>query len=474
MPRQIPTQAKQQGVAALTVTILLTLIATVAAVYASKSSLITQKAAENGYQNVLAMQAAELGATAVTKQIEADLTALAAAPAPPSPQPATNILIKSLGSGGGGATGCALSGGAMSSPYEFKADYAGTDPKEFDSTKYVQATIDPVSAVTNVTQGAGWRAQAKIADGYLYIKAEGCVGNTAASPDICAAESLAKATVRRTIKLTGSIAPSNNALNIRRYMDTNSTFNLSTSSRVSTSAPSCGVLMGDGGKTTACTENESGANQTGCLVIGASINSTGNPIGKKDPALSLMSPEDYFKSFSGGLSKAQIKALSTTVTTQTELTNVPASQKFIWWEGNTTGFTAPAGKYIVINGNVTGTIAAQNGSFVYIAGNVLQNGAINIQGSAAVEGIWDRIPGVPYEDPTKLGEKPPVMITPADAYYESAGVTRGPNSKTDGVNPATRDTLAGTGNLTISYEKTSFDLPPSGGLISPTGSWIDF
>ncbi|QZA76445.1 pilus assembly PilX N-terminal domain-containing protein [Deefgea tanakiae] len=440
----------QRGVAALIVTIMLGLIATLGAFYAQRSSDLTQKSSSNSYQNVAALQAAESGADAFIQLIQADLATLATAAPPPATQPATNILVKTWGAGGA-TTSCALSGGTLNVPYEFKASLKGTDPKEFDSAKYVQNIVAPVATISGVAQGIGWRAQAKIANGYLYIKSEGCVGNTGTVGDgnVCADTSLATAVVRRSIKMNGSIAPSNNALTIRKHIDTRTTLNIS---KKSTSvAPACGVMYGDGGAGGTCNP---ATDAKGCLSLLAFPSFT--DVGKKaelDATVMALNDENYFKSFSGNLSTAEFKAMSgTPVTNCTQAAAVPASQKFIWWEGNLSAVcTFPVGKFIVINGDVTSPMTAQGESFVYVTGNVYQNGAMTIEGSAAVAGIWDVGP---------LGVDPAISGHP------------GLNGKTDALG-ALAHTHTSAGSLTISYVKTSFDLPTSS-VTTTTGSWIDF
>lgn len=231
MPRQIPTQANQQGVAALTVTILLTLIATVAAVYASKSSLITQKAAENSYQNVIAAQAAENGMNAYIEQLRLDMIELA------KPTPGNTVLLKKANPPTSGATGCGLTGSAIAT-YELK-----------NPTEYLTAIISEVVAVGNVDQQSAYRVNAQFAaNGTLNITSEGCTGNPSddTGQAICSNSNLPKAILRKNIKTATSIDPGNNTLTVKGHMDSRTTLNISPID--TNKPPSCGVLYGDGGR----------------------------------------------------------------------------------------------------------------------------------------------------------------------------------------------------------------------------------
>ena len=446
MPRYLNRISKQQGIAALVVTLLITLIATVATVYASRNSLISQKASDNSYQATVAAQAAENGMNDFIIQIQADMTELAKS----TPNNALIKILKKAAPPAAAAAGCALSGSATSQ-YELK-----------NPTQYFTGSITPVNAISGVDQKSAYRVNAEFAaDGTLNIKSEGCVGNADTGANICSNDELAKSTLRKSIKTSTAIDPGNNAITLKNNIDARSTLNISAFD--TTKKPSCGVMYGSGGQS-ACTPSQ--ANQY-CLSMASSTMSDTQTTSAKNTNLSTMNNDDYFKSFFGGMSKTEVKAEATkngSVLAGCPGGSISTGKKIIWIEGDVSGSCTfnDSDAFVIVNGNVTGQVAALSGAFIY-ANNVFQNGAINVVGSVAVEGTWD-VAG--------LGSTIPVGSLGAGRPFTAIV-----NNIDDGINPdhaaQAYDGTAG-GALTISYKKIRYESPPESGTSTRTGSWIDF
>ncbi|MBM5575156.1 pilus assembly PilX N-terminal domain-containing protein [Deefgea sp. CFH1-16] len=71
---------KQNGVVALTTTIIILFIATLGVLYANKASFLFQKKSNNNYQYDMALQAAEYGITEIMPILANDMALLKANP----------------------------------------------------------------------------------------------------------------------------------------------------------------------------------------------------------------------------------------------------------------------------------------------------------------------------------------------------------------------------------------------------------
>ncbi|MBM5575155.1 hypothetical protein [Deefgea sp. CFH1-16] len=172
----------------------------------------------------------------------------------------------------------------------------------------------------------------QINSGKITAVSTGCAGNTIANGDnaICSETGNSNAIVRRVIDLGASLTPASSGISSRGYIDTDVSTTVDLNSGRTTKA-NCGILFGSGGKDaidspdncdptinistgkadkwrpendpTYClssTKGKTGADKT--TFDGANAST------KIDSALAGQSGDEFFASYFGGLSKAEVKA----------------------------------------------------------------------------------------------------------------------------------------------------------------------
>lgn len=199
-------------------------------------------------------------------------------------------------------------------------------------------------------------------------------------------------------------------------------------------------------------------------VANTDISSITNKAGK-DSTLATMTNENYFKSFFGGMTKAEVKLEAQK--NGVVLNSCPTSatgKKIIWIEGDLSGNCAISDSdvFVVINGNVNGAVTALSGAFIY-ANNLLQSGSMNVVGSVAIEGVIDAAVG----NTISAGS-----LTGVNAGRPFSDMV---NNKNDFEASGDQQVYGSAlGSLTMSYKKIRYDSPPGAGNSTRTGSWIDF
>ncbi|WP_148715143.1 pilus assembly PilX family protein [Chitinolyticbacter meiyuanensis] len=411
--------ARQNGAAALFVTLILVAIATIATMYANRSAYLFQKSSVNQYQYNMALGAAEAGMNAFIAQLEADLQQIET-----STTPATTLIQSSSG---GSSSSCAP--GSASSSFAFKNSYAATNDQVFDSDKYYTGLYSLVgTAISGVNPGLGYRVQARFDGGVLSVISEGCAGNTETGNNICSGD-VARAKVRRQLKVTGGFAIGDTAITVGNYADAWGAAHIT--ANAGRPLPSCSVLYGDS------------------YAYGGSQNyqcKTGACPPEKNTALST----NLFSSLFNGQTKQQIKQ----VAGSNVFTGCPPatsySNKVVWIEGDLSSSCAISGTdmVIVINGAIRGQLQTTGSSFVY-TNNVYGTGSFDITGSIAIEDSWDVAP---------LGQI----------------ISGSANGKMDSNDPFKAPTHAFSGTQKITYEKVG---PPDSlkkKINSDSKSWVDF
>lgn len=440
---------KQQGIAALSVTLLLVFIATVAALYANRNSFILQKTSVNYYQQAKALEAAEAGANEFVNRIIQDMDILS--DADPTNDNTTVILTNTLPTGGT----CAGQLGAV--PYAFRAAYVdSSNPLVFANGRYFSNRVDWISTPAGTTADQAYRVRASLQNGRIDMISEGCADDAVANPSItapsCSNSDQPKATVRRSIAVTGGVTIGGSALLVKTYMDARGSITIDKPDP-SKPDPQCAILSGE--------SYSFGGVQQFWGVPTAQLNS-----------LATMSENDFFKSVFGGTSIEDMRVeaqcdncgtggadTSLYITDGSCPASIPSSVKLIWYEGDITvacNFAAKApgqNLNVIVNGNVK-----QNANItmdgLFYAKNVYQNGQVKVQGQAAIAGHWDiAAPGTTLTN--YIGQ--PVV-----------------NGKTDATNPALSTTHSGLGSVHVTFDRSKITPPKDPSTTVSSSSWIDF
>ncbi|XZG71535.1 hypothetical protein ACTSKR_06660 [Chitinibacteraceae bacterium HSL-7] len=434
----------QQGVAALLVTVLIALVAMIAGVYTSRSTVAANQGVSNDYRQMQSRVAAEEGLDAFLKQINADLAILDANPM------ATNTVI--LESATPAASGSCAPGSAAL-PYQFRPNYTqGTNRLVFANNKYFTGNATGVSSVAGADRKGAWRVQAQISGNQILIAGEGCTGNTQSAHLTCTDGSSKLpdlALVRRKIKLSGTVSLGDSALTVGNYFD--SSVSLDVTRAVPTDPlPACAVTYGDS------------YSMTGSPALSCQSGSC-TPL--QNPGLKNQLFEQVF-----GASKAEIAAHADRTLSGCSGSTVPvAANEVIWINGdvNNCTFSGSSQAVIIVNGNVTGSLAATG---LVFANNVYQNGALTVTGSAIVENAWDWGPA--GELKTKDWWEYP------NHKDDASGATFNDGLDSAVYGPAIPNTLDQThtarGSIKINYKRFPFKSPIPPTSNSVVASWVDF
>ena len=420
MKKTYLTLNRQQGIAALLVTVMIALIATTATIYANRGSLLLQKSANNNYQNAISIQAAEEGANVFIQQIEADLAAIAGGAT-------TGIILKKT-TVTSTATSCAPTlGGSL--PYEFTATYIDSNPKEFGLTKFYTppaGTFGLINSISGINIEPSYRIQAKISGNKINLTSEGYT------------ESNTKAKIRKSIAFNGTLSIGSSALTVGGWYDALGAATVKYNAGIGPYAK-CAVLVGESFSSASPTdyfcENPTNSDTSiSCNpTVQTGIQSTlfKNTFGKDKPTLKAsLPPAQVFAVCAGG-------------------TIAAPPNKIIWIDGSITNCTITGINVVVIvDGAVTGAMTMDG--FLYV-NDYYPTGSSTITGSMVVENGYDK------------GPQGAIYGTPPSA-----------NGKTDATNPWKAHTHSANVTTEIIYKPYSGD----GGLVpeisSISSSWIDY
>lgn len=432
----------QQGVAALIVTLLISLIATVATVYTSKNSLLTQKGSSNNAQNMMAMQAAEEGIQTFVQQIRDDLAAIEDGAATgvvlmPDPDPTAS-------------TSCDPGGAAL--PFMFTATYhkgtTGTDKLVFKDDKFFDrpaAQSEMVRVVAETNLGLNYRVKAIMVGRDMFISSTGLAAGGS------------EATVRKQITLNGGMSLGDSAMTVGGYFD------MALAAHITANAGSalakCSVNYGDSYAITG-TENYK------CFKEG-DANGQNCPASQSDKVKTGLFESVFSKS------KAELKASlppsQILASCNGPIAGIP--NKYLWIEGDATNCVVSGENSIVIvNGNIIGGIKLVDKVGVGGAIEYKADGVVYAK-NAYLDGETDVTGSIYIENAVDVAE----LGTPITHIGGGLAGTTTPNTKLDGQDADRSFTHSGQGSLKITYKKYSGSDPdPDKTATSINSSWIDF
>nr|WP_314899498.1 pilus assembly PilX N-terminal domain-containing protein [uncultured Deefgea sp.] len=478
---------QQKGVAALFVTIMILLIATLGSLYASRNSYIAQKNATSLYQYDAALQAAEAGIVDLVPIIKNDLKILSTGVG------TTTLLDKAPAVA---ATSCNPDPSAGGS-YTLKKTFLAKNITLINSTR-----------AGNNEPGLAYRIGLNITGSTLTATSVGCTSNsvTGTGSNVCSNSGTSKALVRNRIELGGSVTPPASALATRGHIDSKVSLVIQYPNAIKAM---CGVLYGDGGSSSPqcdptnalynpandpdnkfclnftkpkCASNACGE---GMYIPDAG---TGTNFTKKDTTLFTMTADDFFKANMGNRSREEMKSIAKSsgsfVDASGGCTQIAAAivaaktsaTPLLWIEGDLTCATTatfPRDTSVIVNGNITSALNINN-AFIYVK-NVFQLGSINVtDGSVVVEDVWDALP---LGDIVNIPLEPNLTVPNTDPLWNTYNYRNSRNDALWGKPPDTYENMktkmSANGALNITYKAIKPELPPSAEN-GASGKWIDY
>ncbi|MEN9657004.1 MAG: hypothetical protein RL571_469 [Pseudomonadota bacterium] len=434
--------AAEKGVAALAVTLILTLIATLFVLSTNKNSYLFQKTSVNHYQQTQAFEAAEAGAQATLLQMRKDLEAINANPNYDGvilKKSKSNLAVPS-------ANNCGWDDVSNNGDsYEYSEQF------KISNQVFSNKTISLFQKLDNQTINAdntAWRSTVDLANGI--VSSEGCVDVSTPRGPFCAdiANDQTAAVVRRGFDLphTARFNPKKIALTVKGHVDMSGSISLDPNS--GQPKPACNVSTGGD------------FDYWGAPLSPDSINNT--PLAKLSHlalfnAFFGMSPADF---------KAQASLYHPPLGSDT-VTECPKATGLIWINGN---FTPPAGceigssyprfapAIVIVGGNAANALTANGPGGNTISNSTLINGmlythhfngSLHVLGAMVVNGDIDGVKNEVFDSRS------------GDCLYGACAHKPGSGSQ---------------GSINVAYDERMFIGANSGGNLSGNklGSWHDF
>ncbi|STQ90521.1 pilus assembly PilX family protein [Iodobacter fluviatilis] len=437
------TPIYQQGIAALAVTLILTLIATIFVLSANKNSYIFQKASVNHYQQTQAFEAAEAGAQATLLQMRRDIEAINANPN------YDGIILKKIQSAPPPAPGTNNCGWdtviVNSDSYDYSEQFKKNN---YLFSKKTVSLFQKIGSLEINADNTAWRSSVDLKNGI--VSSEGCADESSDQSPFCAdaRSDQTAAVVRRgfDIPRKAEFNPKKIALTIKGYVDMSGSMTLDPNS--GQPKPLCNVSSGG---------------EFGYWGAPLSPDSTHNT------PLSALSNAQLFSAVFG-MSPAEFKQQATQINPTDSsgiVSSCPAATGLIWINGDfippkncAIGSSYPrfAPAIVVVGGTGSNALTAggTGGNMVsdsllingmlftnHFSGNIQVLGAMAVNGNieGALNGIFDNTPG--------------------DCVYGLCAQKPGTGS---------------TGSINVAYDERMFIGANAGGNLSGNklGSWHDF
>lgn len=433
----------QRGVAALTVTLMLTLIATVFVLSTNKNSYLFQKTSVNHYQQTQAFEAAEAGAQATLLQMRRDIEAININ------ANHDGLILKKSNSKTPSAPGINNCGwdsvSVNSGSYEYSEQFKKNNAI---FSKKNNSLFQKIGTFDINADNTAWRSSVDLSSGI--VSSEGCADEDNAQAPYCANtdSDQTSAVVRRGFDLPrkAEFNPKKIALTIKGHVDMSGSMSLDPNSGQPT--PECNVSTGGdftywGAPLTPDSSNNTPlANLSNAQLFGAIFG---------------MSPADFKKQ----ATQINPVAGSNTVTT------CPSAVGLIWINGDFAppnnckiGSSYPSfAPAIVVVGGFGSSALTAGGAGGNMVSNSTQingmlfthhfNGIIHVLGAMAVNGSIEGELGGVFDQ------------TPGDCVYGACAHRPGSGSQ---------------GSINIAYDERMFIGANAGGNLSGNklGSWHDF
>ncbi|WP_293935880.1 pilus assembly PilX N-terminal domain-containing protein [Iodobacter sp.] len=434
--------ASEKGIAALAVTLILTLIATIFVLSTNKNSYLFQKTSVNHYQQTQAFEAAEAGAQATLLQMRKDIEAIN------SNSNYDGLILKKSTStiAAPNAKNCGwddISNNGDS--YEHSEQFKRNNQVFSNKTTSLFQKLDAQSINTDST---AWRSTVDLANGI--VSSEGCVDVKSTKGPFCAdiADDQTAAVVRRGFDLprTAIFNPKKIALTVKGHIDMSGSMSLDPNS--GQPKPACNVSTGGDFA------------YWGAPLTPDSTNNT--PLAKLSHlqlfnALFGMSPADF---------KAQASQYNPPLGSDT-VTECPKAAGLIWINGNFTppsnceiGSSYPhfAPAIVVVGGSAANALTANGPGGNTVSDSTLINGmlftnhlygSLQILGAMAVNGDIEGVKNGVFDSRS------------GDCLYGACAHNPGSGS---------------LGSINVAYDERMFIGANSGGNLSGNklGSWHDF
>lgn len=433
----------QQGIAALAITLVLTLIATIFVLSTNKNSYIFQKTSVNHYQQTQAFEAAEAGVQATLLQMRRDIEAINLNP------DYDGVILKKIKSSPPPAPGTNNCGWdtviVNSDSYDYSEQFKKNN---YLFSKKTTSLFQKIGSLEINADNTAWRSSVDLKNGI--VSSEGCADESSDKGPFCAdtRSDQTAAVVRRgfDIPRKAEFNPKKIALTIKGHVDMSGSMTLAPNS--GQPKPLCNVSSG----------KEFG--YWGAPLSPDSIHNT--------PLAALSNIQLFGAIF--GMSPAEFKKQATQINPadgSDTVSSCPAAVGLIWINGNftppkncTIGSSYPrfapaivvvggAGSNALTTGGTGGNMVSDS---LLINGMLFTNhfnGSIQVLGAMAVNGnIEGALNGI-FDN------------TPGDCVYGLCAQKPGTGS---------------TGSINVAYDERMFIGANAGGDLSgnKSGSWHDF
>ncbi|MFC7419415.1 pilus assembly PilX N-terminal domain-containing protein [Iodobacter arcticus] len=433
----------QKGVAALTVTLVLTLIATVFVLSTNKNSYVFQKTSVNHYQQVQAFEAAEAGAQATLLQMRRDIEAINLN------ANHDGIILKKVTSSippAPGTNNCGWDSVAVNSDsYDYSEQFKKNN---YIFSKKTGSLFQKIGTQEINADNTAWRSSVDLKTGM--VSSEGCADESSEQAPFCAntGSDQTAAVVRRgfDIPRKAEFNPKKIALTIKGHVDMSGSMSLDPHS--GQPKPLCNVSTGGD-----------------FTYWGAPL----TPDSSNNAPLANLSNTQLFAAVFG-MSPSDFKKQATQINPENgsnTVSSCPAATGLIWINGDFTppkdciiGSSYPSlSPAIVVVGGFGSTALTAGGA----GGNMVSNsstisgmlftnhfnGIIQVLGAMAVNGDLEGVTGAVFDK------------TPGDCMYGACAHRPGSGSE---------------GSINIAYDERMFIGANAGGNLSGNklGSWHDF